>query len=114
MQQARATYVDSEPDSASDSMSGGSSDTEKDHMSEKEQKSDEEQDASSALSLQTMQLQWESYVKKLKESGTLSNALAVCDVSGSMTGQPMEVSDCTLSSVSLHAYFASSSSLSTV
>ena len=39
-----------------------------------------------------MQLQWESYVRKLKESGTLSNALAVCDVSGSMSGLPMEVS----------------------
>ena len=49
-------------------------------------------DSSSALSLETMQLQWESYVRKLKESGTLSNALAVCDVSGSMSGQPMEVS----------------------
>ena len=47
---------------------------------------------SSALGLETMELQWKSYVSNLKESGALSNALAVCDVSGSMTGQPMQVS----------------------
>ena len=47
---------------------------------------------STSLSLETMELQWKSYVNNLKESGTLSNALAVCDVSGSMSGQPMEVS----------------------
>ena len=46
---------------------------------------------SSALGIETMELQWKSYVSNLKESGTLSNALAVCDVSGSMSGQPMEV-----------------------
>ena len=47
---------------------------------------------STSLGLETMELQWKSYVNNLKESGTLSNALAVCDVSGSMSGQPMEVS----------------------
>ena len=46
---------------------------------------------STSLGLETMELQWKSYVNNLKESGTLSNALAVCDVSGSMSGQPMEV-----------------------
>lgn len=46
---------------------------------------------SSALSLETMELQWKSYVSNLKASGTLSSALAVCDVSGSMSGEPMEV-----------------------
>lgn len=53
---------------------------------------DEEEEGSSALGLETMQLQWESYVRNLKQSGTLSNALAVADVSGSMSGLPMQVS----------------------
>ncbi len=52
----------------------------------------EHERGSSALGLETMELQWKSYVNKLKESGSLSNALAICDVSGSMSGQPMEVS----------------------
>ena len=47
---------------------------------------------STSLGLETMELQWTSYVNNLKASGCLSNALAVCDVSGSMSGQPMEVS----------------------
>ena len=46
---------------------------------------------SSALSLETMELQWKDYVTKLKESGTLSSALAMADVSGSMSGTPMQV-----------------------
>ncbi|DBA81625.1 TPA: hypothetical protein ACH3X1_007381 [Trebouxia sp. C0004] len=46
---------------------------------------------STSMGLETMELQWKSYVNNLKDSGTLSNALAVCDVSGSMSGQPMEV-----------------------
>ncbi|DBA76510.1 TPA: hypothetical protein ACH3X2_008568 [Trebouxia sp. C0005] len=46
---------------------------------------------STSLGLETMELQWTSYVNNLKASGCLSNALAVCDVSGSMSGQPMEV-----------------------
>lgn len=43
------------------------------------------------LKQQTMELQWKSYVSNLKKSGTLHSALAICDVSGSMSGQPMEV-----------------------
>lgn len=46
---------------------------------------------SSALSLETMELQWKDYVTQLKESGTLSNALAVADVSASMFGEPIQV-----------------------
>ena len=37
------------------------------------------------------QLQWNDYVEKLRKVGTLTGALAVCDVSGSMSGTPMEV-----------------------
>ena len=44
-----------------------------------------------SFSLQVVELQWKAYVDKLRESGTLSSTLSVCDVSGSMTGQPMEV-----------------------
>lgn len=40
---------------------------------------------------QTMELQWKSYVTNLKKSGTLSSALSVCDVSGSMSGEPIQV-----------------------
>ncbi|KAK9829195.1 hypothetical protein WJX72_004438 [[Myrmecia] bisecta] len=45
----------------------------------------------SAAALETVELQWRSYVDKLKAGGCLSSAMAVCDVSGSMSGQPMEV-----------------------
>lgn len=38
-----------------------------------------------------MELQWKDYVTQLKKSGTLSNALAIADVSGSMFGEPMQV-----------------------
>ena len=38
-----------------------------------------------------VELQWKAYVDKLRESGTLSSTMSVCDVSGSMHGQPMEV-----------------------
>eukprot|EP00891_Asterochloris_glomerata_P008284 jgi/Astpho2/8284/Aster-x0811 len=41
--------------------------------------------------LEVVELQWKAYVDKLRESGTLSSTLSVCDVSGSMHGQPMEV-----------------------
>ena len=41
--------------------------------------------------LNVCQLQWESYVAKLKESGLFESALSVCDVSGSTHGEPMEV-----------------------
>lgn len=57
---------------------------------------------SSALSLETMELQWKDYVTQLKNSGTLSSALAMTDVSGSMHGEPMQVSlTCCQSSESL-------------
>lgn len=50
------------------------------------------QEAEMQASQQTMELQWKSYVSNLKASGSLSSALAVCDVSGSMAGEPMQVS----------------------
>lgn len=62
--------------------------TEQEKRTEKEKKKKEKGDAKR----QTMELQWKSYVTNLKKSGTLSSALSVCDVSGSMAGQPMEVS----------------------
>ena len=37
------------------------------------------------------ELQWKRMVQDLKEKGKLSNCLAICDVSGSMCGEPMEV-----------------------
>lgn len=46
---------------------------------------------SSALSLETMELQWKDYVAQLKNSGTLSSALAMTDVSASMCEEPMQV-----------------------
>ncbi len=45
----------------------------------------------SETSLATMEAQWSSYVEQLQASGALSSALAVCDVSASMSGEPMEV-----------------------
>ncbi|KAG0236208.1 hypothetical protein BGW42_003853 [Actinomortierella wolfii] len=40
----------------------------------------------------TMELQWQSYVERLKKSpGTLNSCMAMCDVSGSMSGTPMDV-----------------------
>ncbi|CAL5041868.1 unnamed protein product [Urochloa decumbens] len=38
------------------------------------------------------ELQWARMVEDLRKKGSLSNCIAVCDVSGSMTGTPMEVS----------------------
>ncbi|ERN06175.1 hypothetical protein AMTR_s00016p00127470 [Amborella trichopoda] len=40
---------------------------------------------------QVAELQWRRMVEDMKKHGKLSNCLAVCDVSGSMTGTPMEV-----------------------
>lgn len=37
------------------------------------------------------ELQWKRMVEDLSVSGKLSNCIAVCDVSGSMSGEPMEV-----------------------
>ena len=42
--------------------------------------------------LAVVELQWKAYVDQLKQSGSLHSAMAVCDVSGSMSGIPMEVS----------------------
>ncbi|PWN33497.1 uncharacterized protein FA14DRAFT_161318 [Meira miltonrushii] len=36
--------------------------------------------------------QWEAYVAKMQKSGVLNNAVAISDVSGSMRGEPMNVS----------------------
>ncbi|KAL1832427.1 hypothetical protein ACET3Z_002078 [Daucus carota] len=38
------------------------------------------------------ELQWNGMVNELLSKGNLTNCIAVCDVSGSMTGTPMEVS----------------------
>ncbi|KAF9364698.1 hypothetical protein BGX34_000719 [Mortierella sp. NVP85] len=43
------------------------------------------------LGLQTLEAQWKSYVERLAKIGTMESAMAMCDVSGSMTGIPMEV-----------------------
>jgi len=51
--------------------------------------------SSSDLSVETMELQWKDYVAKLKASGTLSSALAIADVSPSMSGLPMQVAPAT-------------------
>ncbi|KAL0023590.1 hypothetical protein WJX77_004922 [Trebouxia sp. C0004] len=45
---------------------------------------------SSPLSEETMEIQWKDYVAKLK-AGMLSSALAMVDVSASMSGLPMQV-----------------------
>ncbi|CAK9275793.1 unnamed protein product [Sphagnum jensenii] len=37
------------------------------------------------------ELQWKRLVEDMKKQGSLSNCMAVCDVSGSMAGVPMEV-----------------------
>ncbi|KAL6606973.1 hypothetical protein ACP70R_042626 [Stipagrostis hirtigluma subsp. patula] len=37
------------------------------------------------------ELQWRRMVEDLRKKGSLSNCIAVCDVSGSMSGTPMEV-----------------------
>jgi len=42
-----------------------------------------------AESHQVAELQWISYVDKLRQSGLFASALSVCDVSGSMEGLPM-------------------------
>ncbi|KAG0246060.1 hypothetical protein BGX31_004714 [Mortierella sp. GBA43] len=43
------------------------------------------------LSIKTAEAQWKSYVDRLAKTGTMSSAMAMCDVSGSMSGTPMEV-----------------------
>ncbi|KAG0033273.1 hypothetical protein BGZ81_008858 [Podila clonocystis] len=43
------------------------------------------------LRVKTMDAQWNAYVDKLAEEGKMKSSLAICDVSGSMSGEPMEV-----------------------
>ena len=45
---------------------------------------DVESDPAAKADQQVIEAQWKTMVKKLKESGTLDNSMAVCDVSGSM------------------------------
>ncbi|KAG0254790.1 hypothetical protein BG011_005523 [Mortierella polycephala] len=45
----------------------------------------------SDLRVKTMEAQWKSYVDRLAQKGTMNSAMAMCDVSGSMSGVPMEV-----------------------
>ncbi|XP_010419887.1 PREDICTED: uncharacterized protein LOC104705568 [Camelina sativa] len=40
---------------------------------------------------QVSELQWKRMVDDLKEKGTLKNCMAICDVSASMNGEPIEV-----------------------
>ncbi|KAH9842443.1 uncharacterized protein C8Q71DRAFT_793946 [Rhodofomes roseus] len=43
------------------------------------------------MRMRVLEAQWMSLVQRLREAGRLDSALAVCDVSGSMWGGPMEV-----------------------
>ncbi|KAF9183642.1 hypothetical protein BGZ50_004115 [Haplosporangium sp. Z 11] len=45
----------------------------------------------SDLRVKTVEAQWQSYVNRLAQKGAMSSAMAMCDVSGSMSGIPMEV-----------------------
>ncbi|KAF9933333.1 hypothetical protein FBU30_005735 [Linnemannia zychae] len=42
------------------------------------------------LRVQTNEAQWKSYVDRMAKSGKMNSTIAICDVSGSMSGQPME------------------------
>ena len=55
--------------------------------SEDDKAGDEEMDTG----MEVAEAQWKAYVQKLREGGELSSAMAICDVSGSMHGQPMQV-----------------------
>ena len=46
---------------------------------------------SDAMSMDVVEAQWKAYVGDLRKSGTFSSALAIADVSGSMSGTPMHV-----------------------
>ncbi|KAH6807053.1 Uncharacterized conserved protein UCP015417 [Perilla frutescens var. hirtella] len=52
---------------------------------------DEDEDKAS-IAAEVAELQWKRMVDDLGKKGKLNNCLAVCDVSGSMSGVPMEVS----------------------
>ncbi|KAF9421933.1 hypothetical protein BGZ94_008711 [Podila epigama] len=43
------------------------------------------------LRVRTLNAQWDAYVNKLAKNGKIRSSLAICDVSGSMCGEPMEV-----------------------
>jgi hypothetical protein len=43
------------------------------------------------LRVKTVEAQWKSYVDRLAQLGTMDSTIAICDVSGSMSGEPMEV-----------------------
>ncbi|KAG0287656.1 hypothetical protein BGZ96_008448 [Linnemannia gamsii] len=43
------------------------------------------------LRVKTVEAQWKSYVDRLAQLGTMDSTIAICDVSGSMSGDPMEV-----------------------
>ncbi|KAF9904272.1 hypothetical protein EC991_002875 [Linnemannia zychae] len=43
------------------------------------------------LRIKTIEAQWKSYVDRLASSGKMESTIAICDVSGSMSGEPMEV-----------------------
>ncbi|GJJ76878.1 hypothetical protein EMPS_09237 [Entomortierella parvispora] len=47
--------------------------------------------SSDDLRVKTMEAQWKSYVEKLAKTGKMNSVMAMCDVSGSMSGQPLEV-----------------------
>ncbi|VVB07230.1 unnamed protein product [Arabis nemorensis] len=50
-----------------------------------------EDDSGSDVGAEVAELQWERMVDDLAKKGKLKNSLAVCDVSGSMSGTPMDV-----------------------
>ena len=43
------------------------------------------------IRLRVLEAQWSSLIQRLREAGRLDSALAVCDVSGSMLGEPISV-----------------------
>uniref|UniRef100_A0A1J3K473 DUF2828 domain-containing protein n=1 Tax=Noccaea caerulescens TaxID=107243 RepID=A0A1J3K473_NOCCA len=51
----------------------------------------EEDDSGSEVGAEVAELQWARMVDDMAKKGKLKNSLAVCDVSGSMSGTPMEV-----------------------
>ncbi|EPS98363.1 hypothetical protein FOMPIDRAFT_41926 [Fomitopsis schrenkii] len=57
-----------------------------------ERLSEELSDKLREIQLRVLDAQWASLVERLREAGRLDSALAVCDVSGSMSGEPINVS----------------------
>lgn len=50
------------------------------------------------MRLKTLDGQWQSLVQRIKDSGSLESAIAVCDVSGSMTGPRFSDGSCPIDS----------------